>query len=150
MRHSGVMADVPERSEPLALPDPPAPATYRYASDERCPIEVLVFTMDPADVDRFLQIDHEVWTLGEAATPGMDEVPFASKEVWLDDSRPGEITIVFVWPTLADWETVADPEFQARLQTIFDERFDRPYELTREIHIEREHGLHRWSRFERT
>ena len=141
MRHSDGMAE---------LPDPPPTTTYRYVADERCPIEVLVFTMDPVDVDRFLRIDHEIWTLGEAATPGMDEIPFVSKEVWLDDSRPGEVTIVFVWPTMADWEAVADPDFQARLQTIFDERFDRPYELTREIHDEREHGLHRWSRFERT
>lgn len=131
------------------LPDPPPTSTYRYAAEESRPIEVLVFRMDPDDVDEFLRIDHEVWTLGEAATPGMGEIPFMSKEVWLDDSRPGEVTIVFVWPTMAHWDEVADPDFQTRLQSIFDERFGRPYELVREIHDERDRGIQRWSRFER-
>jgi hypothetical protein len=83
--------------------------------------------MDPADVDDFLRIDHEVW---------------------LDESRPGEVTIVFVWPTMQDWVHVGQPAFQAQLQAVFDERFDRPYQLVREIHEERRRGLHRWSRFE--
>ncbi len=131
------------------LPDPPDPARYRYVPGERRPVEILVFRVDPDDVEEFLRIDHEVWTLGEAATPGVDEIPFESKEVWLDDSRPGEITIVFVWPTMAAWDTVADPDLQARLTRAFDERFERPYELVREIHDERNRGLHRWSRFER-
>ena len=133
----------------MTLPTPPPPSAYRYVADERRPVEILVFAMDPADVDDFLRIDHEVWTLGEAATPGTNGVPFLAKEVWLDDSRPGEVTIVFVWPSMADWDTVADPGFQHELLAEFDKRFNRPYELTREIHDERNRGLHRWSRFER-
>ena len=117
----------PRLSPLLSLPSPPDPSSYRYDADERRPVEVLVFTMDPADVDDFLRIDHEVW---------------------LDESRPGEVTIVFVWPTMQDWVHVGQPAFQAQLQAVFDERFDRPYQLVREIHEERRRGLHRWSRFE--
>lgn len=132
------------------LPEPPSPTTYRYSPRERRPVEILVFRVDPERVDEFLRVDHEVWTLGEAAAPGLERIPFLSKEVWLDDSRPGEITIVFVWPSIDAWDAVADERFQRRLTEAFDARFPHPYELAREIHVERARGMHRWSRFEPT
>jgi uncharacterized protein (TIGR03792 family) len=112
-------------------------------------VEVLVFQIDPVDVDEFLRIDHEIWTLGEAASLGGEEIPFISKEVWLNDTRPGEVTIVFVWPDKARWDAVAADAVQQRLGREFDARFSKPYELVREIHEEQDFGLHRWSRFER-
>ena len=45
-------------------------ATHRYTSDERLPVEVLVFRVEPSQLDEFLRIDHEVWTMGEAFLPG--------------------------------------------------------------------------------
>jgi uncharacterized protein (TIGR03792 family) len=128
--------------------DVPDPALYRYVRDERRPVEILVFRVDPADVDEFLRVDHEVWTLGEAATPGLDEIPLLAKEVWLNDARPGEITIVIEWPSIEAWDAVDDPAFQRRLTAAFDGRFGRPYELVRAIHDEQRRGIHRWSRFE--
>ncbi len=128
------------------LPAAPDPATYRYVRDERRPVEILVFAVDPDDVDEFLRVDHEVWTLGEAAAPGSDGIPFLSKEVWLDVDRPGEITIVFVWPTQAAWDHVGAASFQERLTAAFDARFTRPYRLVRAVHEHR--SLVRWSRFE--
>jgi uncharacterized protein (TIGR03792 family) len=132
------------------LPDPPPPSSYTYDRGERRPIEILVFQVDPADLEEWLRVDHEVWTLGEAHTPGHDGIPFLSKEVWLNDERPGEVTIVFVWPDHAAWEAVDQPAFQRRLTDVFDRRFDRPYELVRAIHEEERKGIHRWSRFERS
>ena len=38
---------------------------------------------------------------------------------------------------------------KTRLTEEFDRRFARPYELVREIHLEENGGLHRWSRFAR-
>ncbi len=122
---------------------------YRYTSHERLPVEVLVFQVDPTHVDEFLRLDHEVWTLGEAFADGLTEIPFLSKEVWLDDSRPGEIAIVFVWESMQAWESVDTEALQSVLQTEFDERFPHPVGLTRAIHDERSKGIHRWSRFER-
>ena len=55
---------------------------YRYSAGEKLPIEVLVFEMDPAHVEEYLAIDHEIWTLGEATLPGFERIPFLSKEVW--------------------------------------------------------------------
>jgi uncharacterized protein (TIGR03792 family) len=124
-------------------------ANYRYTKNEHHTIEVLVFTMDPAHVDEYLAIDHEVWTLGEAFLPGFDRIPFISKEVWLDDSRPGVVTLIFVWESLDAWMAVGSEEIQKRLQAEFDAKFPHPIELTEAWHEDNNFGLHRWSRFER-
>ncbi len=123
---------------------------HRHVRDERKPVEVLIFRVDPADVEHFLEVDHQVWTLGEAVSLETATLPFLAKEVWLNDARPGEITIVFVWPDQATWDAVGDQEIQDRLVREFDERFGRPYELVREVHVEESFGIHRWSRFERS
>ena len=123
---------------------------YSYRCSERLPVEVLVLSVDPSHLDEFLRVDHEIWTLGEALLEGFERVPFLSKEVWLDDSRPGEVTIVFVWESMESWKRVADGEIQARLQAEFDERFPHPVTLVRAMHEDSSFGIHRWSRFERT
>lgn len=124
-------------------------ANYRYTRDERRTIEVLVFRMDPAHVEEYLAVDHEVWTLGEAFLPGFDRIPFISKEVWLDDSRPGVVTLIFVWESLEAWMAVGSEEIQKRLQAEFDAKFPHPIKLTEAWHEDNNFGLHRWSRFER-
>ena len=123
---------------------------FTYSRDERLPVEVLVFAVDPADVDEFLRIDHEVWTLGEAFLDGERRIPFLSKEVWLDDSRPGEITLVFVWESMEAWQRVGAEDVQRRLQAEFDRSFPRPVTLVRALHEDSGYGIHRWSRFERS
>ena len=107
-----------------------------------------MFRVEPADVDDFLRIDHDVWTLGEAAALGRDTAPFLSKEVWLDDERPGEITIVIEWPSMDDWNAVDAPAIQERLGEEFDARFARPYDIVRDAGRAKLAGIRRWSRFE--
>ena len=125
------------------------PDRYRYQTGERLPVEVLVFEVDPEHVDEFLAIDHEVWTMGEAETDGIDHIPFLSKEVWLDDAHPGRITLIFVWESMASWQRVGDEQFQAELQARFDERFPHQVTLLRADHEDSDFGIHRVSRFER-
>ncbi len=122
---------------------------FRYVAQERLPVEVLVFQVDPLHVDEFLTHDHEVWTLGEAELEEFDQIPFLSKEVWLDDANPGRITIVFVWESLKSWMRVGEEHHQAALQAAFDKRFPYPVELVRAYHEDSDYGIHRWSRFER-
>ena len=122
---------------------------FRYTKGERLPIEVLVFEMSPEHVDEYLAIDHEIWTLGEATLPGFERIPFISKEVWLDDSRPGRVSIVFVWESLEAWMRVGSPEIQLRLQSEFEAKFKHPVELVEAWHEDTNFGIHRWSRFER-
>ena len=124
-------------------------ANYRYTKGEKLPIEVLVFEMDPKHVEEFLVADHEVWTLGEAELPGFDQIPFLSKEVWLDDSWPGRVKLIFVWESLEAWMRVGITDIQKRLQAEFDARFKHPVKLVEAWHEDTNFGLHRWSRFER-
>ncbi len=123
--------------------------SFSYVNGERRPVEILVFKMDPSVVDEFIRVDHDVWTLGEAFMPGLTRIPFLSKEVWLDDANPGEVTLVFVWDTQGDWDTVGAVGFQQSLQQQFDERFPHPVELVRAPHEDSRFGIHRVSRFER-
>ena len=122
---------------------------HTYVNGERRPVEVLVFRMDPSVVDEFIRVDHDVWTLGEAYMPGLTRIPFLSKEVWLDDAHPGEVTLVFVWDTQHDWDVVGEQGFQTLLQQRFDEAFAHPVELVRAPHEDSHFGIHRVSRFER-
>jgi uncharacterized protein (TIGR03792 family) len=122
---------------------------YSYITGEERPVEVLVFRMDPAVVKEFIRVDHEVWTLGEAYTEGLTNLPFLSKEVWLDKSKPGEVTIVFVWDTQKAWDIVGNAEFQKKLQAEFDSRFPHPVELIAAPHEDSNFGIHRVTRFER-
>ncbi len=122
---------------------------FRYTKGEKLPIEVMVFEMNPEHVDEFLAFDHEIWTLGEATLPGFERIPFLSKEVWLDDSRPGRVSVVFVWESLEAWMRVGSPEIQQRLQSEFDARFKHPVQLIEAWHEDTNFGIHRWSRFER-
>jgi uncharacterized protein (TIGR03792 family) len=122
---------------------------FRYIKGERLPIEVLVFEMNPEHVDEYLAIDHEIWTLGEATLPGFERIPFLSKEIWLDDSRPGRVSVVFVWESLEAWMRVGSTEIQQRLQSEFDARFKHPVQLIEAWHEDTNFGIHRWSRFER-
>lgn len=122
---------------------------YSYITGEERPVEVLVFRMDPAVVDEFIRIDHDVWTLGEAYMEGLADIPFLSKEVWLDSSKPGEVTIVFVWDTQDAWDKVGNTEFQKKLQSEFDSRFPHPIELIAAPHEDSHFGIHRVTRFER-
>ena len=122
---------------------------YSYITNEERPVEVLVFRMDPAVVDEFIRVDHEVWTLSEAHMEGLIDIPFLSKEVWLDNSKPGEVTIVFVWDTQKAWDIVGNTEFQKKLQSEFDSRFPHPVELIAAPHEDSNFGIHRVTRFER-
>ncbi len=110
---------------------------------------MLVFEMNPEHVDEYLAIDHEIWTLGEAILPGFERIPFLSKEVWLDDSRPGRVSVVFVWESLEAWMRVGSAEIQQRLQSEFDARLKHPVQLVEAWHEDTNFGIHRWSRFER-
>lgn len=124
--------------------------SYSYLNNERRPVEVLVFQMDPAVVDEWIRVDHEIWTLKEATMPGLERIPFLSKEVWVDDSKPGQVTVVFVWDTMNEWNAVADPAFQEQLLAEFDNRFPHPYSLVAAPHEDSNMGIFRVSRFERT
>ena len=121
--------------------------SYCYEKGQHCPVEHLIFQVEPEHVEEFLQADHEVWTLGEAACGEEGRIPFLSKEVWLNDNRPGEVHVVFVWESMESWKRVADPAIQEELSARFAQRFPYPCRVVRCVEEEENYGIHRWSRF---
>ena len=49
---------------------------YTFVKGEHYPVEHLVFETAPEFVEEFLEVDHEVWTLGEAESDLFDHIPF--------------------------------------------------------------------------
>ena len=88
---------------------------YTYTKGEHYPVEHLVFKVAPEDVEHYLAVDHEIWTLKEAYAPGFDHIPFLYKEVWVNDNKPGEIHFIFVWESIESWRKIDDKEYQAKL-----------------------------------
>jgi uncharacterized protein (TIGR03792 family) len=121
---------------------------FRYASGERRPVEVLIFDVDPEHRQEWLAADHEIWTLGEWSMPGPGGGRLLSKEVWLDDGRPGEVWVVIEWPDVESWELVDQEWFQQQLVEAFAARFPYRSQLVGALHEERGRGMYRWSRFE--
>ena len=122
---------------------------YKYTKNEHYPVEQLVFKINPEDLDEFLRVDHEVWTLGEAFLDEVDRIPFLSKEVWINKNRPGIITVVFEWENRDEWLKVDTKPIQKQLIDLFNSKYTKPYKLLRCIENEENFGIHRVSRFER-
>ena len=122
---------------------------YTYTSGEHYPVEHLILETAPEHVEEFLEADHLVWTLGEAGCGLFDHIPFLSKEVWVNDHRPGEMHFVFVWESRESWRQVGSPQFQKELAARFEEQFPYPYRLVRCVEEEEHYGIHRYSLFER-
>ncbi len=59
---------------------------YTFVKGEHYPVEHLVFETAPEFVEEFLEVDHEVWTLGEAESDLFDHIPFLYKEVWINET----------------------------------------------------------------
>ena len=104
---------------------------YTYVKGEHYPVEHLVFTTAPEHVQEFLDVDHEVWTLGEAESGLFDHIPFLYKEVWVNDNKPGEMHFIFVWESIESWKKVDDPDLQKKFIANFESKFQHPYQLTR-------------------
>lgn len=122
---------------------------YTYVKGEHYPVEHMVFTTAPEHMQEFLDADHQVWTLGEAENELFNHIPFLYKEVWVNDNRPGEIHIIFVWESMESWEKMNDKDIQSDLIAQFESKFQHPYQLVRCVHNEENFGIHRYSRFER-
>ena len=86
---------------------------YTFVKGEHYPVEHLVFETAPEFVEEFLEVDHEVWTLGEAESDLFDHIPFLYKEVWINENKPGEMHFIFIWESMESWKKVDDKDIQA-------------------------------------
>ena len=102
-------------------------------------VEFLVFEMAPEHRETFLKVDHQFWTDTLSKQPG-----FVSKEVWIDDHKPGQVTFVTYWESYKHWKSIPHAELSATDQR-FKKAFGHPFKLVKELHKQ-----HRWHRVKKT
>ena len=87
-------------------------------------IERLTFYVSPELLPKWVELDHKIWTAALAECPG-----FTGKELWINPSKPGEITTVIYWKSLEDWLCL-DHAWVAEVGAKFDEAIGKEnYEL---------------------
>ena len=102
-------------------------------------VEFLVFEMSPEHRETFVKIDHQIWTDTLSKQKG-----FVSKEVWIDDKKPGQVTFVTYWKSYQHWKSIPHEELGATNQR-FIKAFGHPFKLIKELHKQ-----HRWHRIKYT
>jgi len=96
-------------------------------------IEQLIFKVKPELVEKWIELDHEIWTKGLARWPG-----FAGKEIWVNDDVPGEVTAIVYWSDYDKWKAI-DPEWLAETDERFTDEFGSDnVSLIGELHNERQ------------
>jgi len=111
---------------------------------KRYPVEYLIFQLeDPKMIDRFIELDHTIWTAYLESNPG-----FIAKEVWVNEENPGELHTVVIWETMEQWKVIPLEELKATTKK-FDQAFGSPYKITRRLHKEYNHGLYKVRHYEK-
>ena len=77
-------------------------------------IEWLKFKVDPAQRDRYLTVDDEIWTPALASYPG-----FLDKNTWLEPGHDDEVIFVISWATREQWKAIPEADLEA-----INQRFD--------------------------
>ena len=80
-------------------------------------VEYLVFKVDSALVEQFIELDHEIWTGHLKEHPG-----FISKEIWINENDNEEVTAVIYWNSYQEWKAIPEKELQENAVE-FDARF---------------------------
>jgi uncharacterized protein (TIGR03792 family) len=97
--------------------------------DKPLAVEQLILHVKPDLVERWIELDHEIWTKGLAQWPG-----FAGKEVWVNEDRPGEVQSVVYWSDYKLWKAI-DGAWLAETDQKFNELFgEGNARMVEEIH----------------
>lgn len=62
-------------------------------------LEILTYEVDAAYIDAYLNMDYEVWSLGESKFPG-----YIGKDTWISKTHPGQITHIIYWASKETWK----------------------------------------------
>ena len=80
-------------------------------------VEFLTFSVDAADLPRWLEVEREVWTGYLQTVPG-----FVRKEVWQDPARADSVHAVIWWESRQAWQAISREQVAA-----VDERVGEGY-----------------------
>lgn len=86
-------------------------------------IEWLKFKVPPAQRERYLVIDDEIWTPALANYPG-----FLGKTTWLDPAHDDEVIFVISWATREQWKAIPEVDLE-HINQRFDQALGFGYEM---------------------
>ena len=86
-------------------------------------IEWLKFRVEPAQRDRYLAIDDEIWTSALESYPG-----FLDKTTWLDPNHDDEVIFVIAWATREQWKAIPEADLE-QINQRFDAALGFDYEM---------------------
>lgn len=95
-------------------------------------VEQLVFSMDPADTERWIEFDNKIWTNMLSSCKG-----FIKKELWQSFEHPDEVCSVVYWESYDDWKAI-DPDVLKATWEQFDNEFGTRYTLKEEMHLKKQ------------
>ncbi|MCR9254408.1 MAG: TIGR03792 family protein [bacterium] len=94
-------------------------------------VEYLVFEVNPSKVKEFTQLEHEIWSQMLSEYPG-----FISKEIWLNEDKPSEVTVIIYWESVKLWKSVPEDAIMGSIRK-FDEAIGAEnYKLVEERHLD--------------
>lgn len=64
-------------------------------------VEFLTFSIERHELDTWLEIEHNVWTVFLKQQPG-----FLRKEMWFSETEPNEVHAVIWWQSLELWKQI--------------------------------------------
>ena len=94
-------------------------------------VEYLVFEVNPELIDQFIEMDHKYWTLFLKDKPG-----FISKEVWVNKTKPGEVSMITYWNTMEEWKSIPVEELIETGKTFAEAFGEKYFKLVKEVHKE--------------
>ncbi|NJL10294.1 MAG: TIGR03792 family protein [Calothrix sp. SM1_7_51] len=86
-------------------------------------IELLRFKVPPEMLEKYIQLDTEIWTKALAQYPG-----FLGKEVWTNPHNPQFVILVIHWAKKEDWKAVPQNELD-EIGRRFDQALGFSYEM---------------------
>ena len=89
----------------------------KKVSQTRQAVEYLVFEVKPELKDRFIEAEHQIWTKILDSFPGL-----ISKEIWINDLKPNEVTVVIYWNSFEEWKAIPE-EVLKEVEQEFDDFF---------------------------
>ncbi|ESA38404.1 cyanobacterial tigr03792 family [Leptolyngbya sp. Heron Island J] len=94
-------------------------------------IEWLKFRVEPAQRDRYLAVDDEIWTSALESYPG-----FLDKTTWLDPNHDDEVIFVIAWATREQWKAIPEADLE-QINQRFDAALGFDYEMleSREFNV---------------
>ncbi len=107
----------------IVLTGAPVNAAVTVSDQPAMVIEWLKFRVDPAQRDRYLEIDDEIWTPALTTYPG-----FLDKKTWLDPNHDDEVIFVISWATREQWKAIPEADLE-QINQHFDEALGIDYDL---------------------